>query len=107
VPGALYTTAAWWINILQDMQTLRSLPEPQQYVSSATRMLDRRRQMIELQQELGKQQAVYAEKARFLVVVHEYTCHLCIRTKTSGYTVVLACLPGGFHGVPGNCQAAT
>lgn len=88
------------------MQTLRSVPEPQQYVSSATRMLDRRRQMIELQQELGRQQAVYAEKAGFLVVVHEYTCHLCIRTKQSGFTI-LACLPECFHGVPGNCQAAT
>jgi hypothetical protein len=45
------------------MQAAPSAPDPQQYVSSATRMLERRRQMIELQQELGKQQAVYAEKA--------------------------------------------
>ena len=79
LPGALNTTAAW-INILHNMQTLRSVQEPQQYVSSATRMLDRRRQMIELQQELGKQQAVYAEKAGSLVVVHVYMRHLCDRT---------------------------
>ena len=53
------------------MQTVRSVPESQQYVSSATRMLDRRRQMIELQQELGKQQAVYAKKAGCVLDVHE------------------------------------
>ena len=63
--------------------------------------------MIELQQELGQQQAVYAEKAGFVVVVHEYMCHLCIRTKQSDFTVVLACVPGCLHGVPGSCQAAT
>ena len=48
------------------MQAQQRVETPQEYVSSATRMLERRRQMIELQQELAKQQAVYAEKAGYI-----------------------------------------
>lgn len=45
------------------MQNKETQPAAKQYASSATRMLERRRKMIELQQALGEQQAVYAEKA--------------------------------------------